>query len=65
MYYRIRGPMSLGSAGALTRGIAVRGDCHVLVLDLQEVPFVDTGTSIAIEESREEALAFSDRGVGK
>jgi len=50
MYYQLTGPMSFGSAKGLTRRIAVRSDFRVLVLDMSEVPFVDTSASLAIED---------------
>ncbi len=50
MYYHMSGPMGFGSAKGLTRRVAVGSDFKVLVLDLTEVPFVDTSASMAIEE---------------
>ena len=50
MYYHMSGPMGFGSAKGLTRRIAVDSRFKVLVLDLAEVPFIDTSASMAVEE---------------
>ena len=50
MIYHISGPMNFGAGKGLTRQIAVSTDYKVLVLDLSDVTFIDTGASMAIED---------------
>ncbi|MFQ5765260.1 MAG: SulP family inorganic anion transporter [Rhodospirillales bacterium] len=50
MLYHMTGPMSFGAAKGLTRRVAVGAESNVLVLDLTEVPFVDTSAALAVED---------------
>jgi len=50
VFYHMSGPMSFGAAKGLTRRVAVSSGSKVLVLDMTEVPFVDTSASLAIED---------------
>jgi len=50
VFYHLGGPMSFGAAKGLTRRVAVTSEARILVLDMTDVPFVDTSASLAIED---------------
>jgi SulP family sulfate permease len=47
--YHMSGPMSFGAASEMSRRLDALGLCEVLVLDLADVPFVDSSAALAIE----------------
>ena len=47
--YHLSGPMSFGAASDMARRLNMLGLCEVLVLDLSDVPFVDSSAALAIE----------------
>lgn len=48
---RLSGPMSFGAASGMSRILNAVKTCRALVLDLSEVPFVDSSASIALENA--------------
>lgn len=49
--FHLEGPMSFGSAKGVTRMLAESTQPEVLVIDLSDVPFIDSSASIALEEA--------------
>jgi sulfate permease, SulP family len=47
--YHLSGPMSFGAASDMARRLDALGLCEVLVLDLSDVPVVDSSAALAIE----------------
>lgn len=47
--YHMTGPLSFGAATDLARRLDAFGLCEVLVLDMSDVPFVDSSAALAIE----------------
>lgn len=50
MYYHLSGALSFGAAKGMTRRLAIDSDCHVLLLDLSDVTFLDTSAALAFED---------------
>ncbi|MBT4040803.1 MAG: SulP family inorganic anion transporter [Rhodospirillales bacterium] len=50
MVFVLRGPFSFGAATGVTRRIRQEVDHSVLILDLSEVPMIDSSASFALEE---------------
>lgn len=48
--FHIEGPLSFGSARDISRMMQTSGEKDALVVDLSDVPFVDTSASMALEE---------------
>jgi len=61
LLFRLRGPTSFGAARALATRFAATGEHDVLVLDLTDVPMIDTSGSLAIEDVIVEAQALGMR----
>ena len=61
LLFRLRGPTSFGAARALATLFADTGEHDVLVLDLTDVPMIDTSGSLAIEDVIVEAQALGMR----
>ncbi|MDA1117273.1 MAG: SulP family inorganic anion transporter [Proteobacteria bacterium] len=49
LLYAMSGPLSFGAASEMSRKLDGAGRYEVLVLDLSEVPFVDSSSALAIE----------------
>ena len=49
LLYTMSGPLSFGAASEMSRKLDGAGRYEVLVLDLSEVPFVDSSSALAIE----------------
>jgi sulfate permease, SulP family len=58
--FHLEGPMSFGSAKDITRMLTSSKDNDVLIIDLSDVPFVDSSASIALEEVILDALSDKD-----
>jgi len=58
--FHLEGPMSFGSAKGVTRMLASSAEREVLVIDLSDVPFIDSSASIALEEAIQDAHADGD-----
>lgn len=58
--FHLEGPMSFGSAKDVTRMLASSTRQDVLILDLSDVPFIDSSASIALEEAIQSAHADKD-----
>ena len=58
--FHLEGPMSFGSAKGVTRMLASSAEREVLVIDLSDVPFIDSSASIALEEAIQDAYADGD-----
>jgi SulP family sulfate permease len=61
--FHLEGPMSFGSAKDVTRMLASSTQQEVLIIDLSDVPFIDSSASIALEEAIQGAHADGDRVV--
>lgn len=61
--FHLEGPMSFGSAKDVTRMLSTSTAQEVLIIDLSDVPFIDSSASIALEESIQGAHADGDRVV--
>lgn len=61
--FHLEGPMSFGSAKDVTRMLASSTQQEVLIVDLSDVPFIDSSASIALEEAIQGAHADGDRVV--
>lgn len=61
--FHLEGPMSFGSAKDVTRVLASSTNQEVLVIDLSDVPFIDSSASIALEEAIQGAHADGDHVV--
>jgi sulfate permease, SulP family len=55
--YHLSGPFSFGAAKGMSRRLAAGDEYDVLVLDLREVPFLDSSASLALEDAIKQALA--------
>ncbi len=53
----LRGPFSFGAASGVTRRMSQEDDHSVLILDLSDVPMIDSSASFALEAITEKATA--------
>jgi SulP family sulfate permease len=58
--FHIEGPMSFGSSRDIARTLLSSKDQEVLIIDLSDVPFIDSSASIALEEVIQDARADKD-----
>ena len=58
--FHLEGPMSFGSARGIARMLASSKEQDVLIIDLSDVPFIDSSASIALEEVILDAHADKD-----
>jgi SulP family sulfate permease len=58
--FHIEGPMSFGSAKDISRMLVASKQQDVLIIDLSDVPFIDSSASIALEEVIQEVQANKD-----
>ncbi|MGK0296763.1 MAG: SulP family sulfate permease [Gammaproteobacteria bacterium] len=58
--FHLEGPMSFGSAKNITRVLMTSKNQDVLIIDLSDVPFIDSSASIALEEVVIDAQASND-----
>ncbi len=54
--YHLSGPFSFGAAKGMARRLAAADEFDALVLDLADVPFLDSSASLALEEAISQAL---------
>jgi SulP family sulfate permease len=57
LYVHLGGPMSFGAANEMARRLSAHVAFQILILDLSEVPTIDSSASLAVEEVIERALA--------
>ncbi len=50
LYVHLGGPMSFGAANEMARKLSTQAECEILILDLSEVPMIDSSASLAVEE---------------
>lgn len=55
MFLHLSGPISFGAANELTRRFANVGEYRVLIIDLLDVPHVDSSAALALEEVMQRA----------
>ncbi len=55
--YHLSGPFSFGAAKGMARRLAAADEFDALVLDLTEVPFLDSSASLALEDAIAQAQA--------
>ena len=60
LMFHIEGPMSFGSAKGITRALMASKQQDVLIIDLSDVPFIDSSASIALEEVVQDAHKDND-----
>ena len=53
--YHLSGPFSFGAAKGMARRLAASDDYDVLVLDLADVPFLDSSASLGLEDAIKQA----------
>lgn len=53
--YHLSGPFSFGAAKGMARRLGAIDEYDALVLDLREVPFVDSSASLALEDAIKQA----------
>ena len=58
--FHLEGPMSFGSSRDIARTLLSSKDQEVLIIDLSDVPFIDSSASIALEEVIQDARADKD-----
>ena len=58
--FHLEGPMSFGSAKDITRMLSSSKEQEVLIIDLSDVPFIDSSASIALEEVIHDAKSDND-----
>jgi len=58
--FHLEGPLSFGSAKDVARMLSSSKNQDVLIIDLSDVPFIDSSASIALEEVVQEAHADRD-----
>jgi SulP family sulfate permease len=49
--FHVEGPLSFGSAKDISRMLASSRNLDVLIIDLSDVPFIDSSASITLEEA--------------
>jgi SulP family sulfate permease len=57
LYVHLGGPMSFGAANEMARKLSSQVSFKTLILDLSEVPMIDSSASLAVEDVIERALA--------
>lgn len=57
--YHLSGPFSFGAAKGMARRLAASDEYDVLVLDLREVPFLDSSASLGLEDAIKQAQSHS------
>ncbi len=60
LLFHVEGPLSFGSAKDVARALTASRDQDVLIIDLSDVPFIDSSASIALEEVIQDAHAGKD-----
>ncbi|MBI2970750.1 MAG: SulP family inorganic anion transporter [Gammaproteobacteria bacterium] len=58
--FHLEGPMSFGSAKGISRVLHSSKDKDVLIIDLSDVPFIDSSASITLEDVIEDAKGQGD-----
>ncbi len=58
--FHLEGPMSFGSVNGIMRMLRSSAEKDVLIVDLSDVPFIDSSASIALEEVIEDAHRDQD-----
>lgn len=58
--FHLEGPMSFGSTRDIVRVLRSSRDQDVLIIDLSDVPFIDSSASIALEEVIQDAIRDND-----
>jgi sulfate permease, SulP family len=58
--FHLEGPMSFGSSKDIARMLTSFKEQDVLIIDLSDVPFIDSSASIALEEVIQDACADND-----
>ena len=58
--FHLEGPMSFGSAKDIVRVLRSSRNQDVLIIDLSDVPFIDSSASIALEEVIHDAISDND-----
>ena len=58
--FHLEGPMSFGSSRDIARTLLSSKDQEVLIIDLSDVPFIDSSASIALEEVIQDARTDND-----
>ena len=58
--FHLEGPMSFGSAKGITRMLLSSKEQEVLIIDLSDVPFIDSSASIALEDVIQDARTDND-----
>jgi SulP family sulfate permease len=53
--YHLSGPFSFGAAKGMARRLAASDEYDVLILDLREVPFLDSSASLGLEDAIKQA----------
>jgi SulP family sulfate permease len=61
LYVHLGGPLSFGAANEMARRLSAHVAFEMLILDLSEVPTIDSSASLAVEEVIERALAGQRR----
>ncbi len=58
--FHLEGPMSFGSVNGIMRMLRSSAEKDILIVDLSDVPFIDSSASIALEEVIEDAQRDKD-----
>jgi len=58
--FHLEGPMSFGSAKGISRVLHSSKDKDVLIIDLSDVPFIDSSASITLEDVIQDAKGQGD-----
>lgn len=61
VYVHLGGPLSFGAANEMARRLSAHVSFQTLILDLSEVPMIDSSASLAVEDVIERALAGQRR----
>ncbi len=61
LYVHLGGPMSFGAANEMARRLNTQIEFETLILDLSEVPMIDSSAALAVEEVIERAIAGQRR----
>jgi SulP family sulfate permease len=61
--FHLEGPMSFGSVNGIMRMLRSSGEKDVLIVDLSDVPFIDSSASIALEEIIDDAHRDRDIAI--
>jgi len=60
-YIHLGGPLSFGAANEMARRLTTQVEYETLILDLSEVPMIDSSAGLAVEEVIERAIAAQRR----